>query len=62
MGFKTLKDIEKYDGPKGINREDVRKEAIKWVKELQKHYNSWTRQEVIDFVANRFNITEEDLK
>jgi hypothetical protein len=55
MKLKTLEDIETYHG----EYDKIRDEAIKWVKELQKHEK--TLIDVGCFVQ-LFNLTEEDLE
>ena len=71
MTFKTLKDIEKcYWEEDGVLIEDLRQEAIKWIKEDLRIINqnpllSIERIMAIKFVniwMERLNITEEDLK
>ena len=72
MKLKTLKDIEKHcmycmagcDGPHSCKRnecvyiDNLKKEAIKWVKFFTKNNLMITYDDWMDF----FNITEEDLK
>jgi len=56
MKLKTLKDIESVGTIMGIANyyEDIRQEAIKWVKECTAKLNR-------DNFVDSFNLTEEDL-
>jgi len=61
--FKTLKDIE--DDPivmqhcnRVVSSQDLRQEAINWVKWFEAHEQDATASEFIKF----FNLTDEDLK
>lgn len=67
MNLKTLKDLKgfflSYEGEfddRGVDREDLRQEAIRWFKEYSKeeHYKIDWRELFIEF----FNLTEEDLQ
>ena len=69
MKLKTLKDLEIVDAYEFNGKDEVlkeiKKEAIKWVKELRKPLHmedKYDVPEVIDWIKNFFNITEEDLK
>ena len=67
MKLKTLKDLQKEkwlgDINKVVSGDLLRKEAIKWVKDLivrtQENRNPWS---AIDIMSKFFKITEEDLK
>ena len=70
MKLKTLKDLEnfnkwpEYSHVKLISDEELKKEAIKWVKELRKPlhmYDKFDTLETIAWIMEFFNITEEDL-
>lgn len=75
MKLKTLKDLKFFwKNPKNkkvveyVEYPDLKQEAIKWVKKLQKEADLFSmpamlgeRDSVIEF-KNFFNITEEDLK
>jgi len=57
--LKTLKDLIHYNR-KYIHKEDLKQEAIKWIKDFQRD-----KSEVINPVwafRKFFNITEKDLK
>ncbi len=56
MKIKTLKDIRSYKG--SIERDKVKAEAVKWVKDRA----SQDCQLLTDDWVNFFNITSEDLK
>lgn len=67
MKLKTLKDVAQCTRPDGKDCEgwipdiqELREEAIKWIKELPKdaHDTVYT----IDWIKHFFNITKEDLK
>ena len=74
MKLKTLKDIEEdirkgYEAVGDLDNftfpdEELKQEAIKWVKELQYH-NEFERESsasnVQEWIKHFFNITEEDL-
>jgi ribulose-5-phosphate 4-epimerase/fuculose-1-phosphate aldolase len=73
MTLKTLNDLQDKSGDVYIN--DIRQEAIKWIKELQEKGSitlSWGQTTMYDvdtptamylhiFIAHFSNITEEDL-
>ena len=66
--LKTLKDLDVIDhqGRKGygwqcIDIEQLKQEAIKWVK-FRMNRKANTRDREIIFWCDRFNITEEELK
>lgn len=58
--LKTLKDLkhsEEYENL--VSEEELRQEAIKWVK----HYIETPDDDLVgDFIKHFFNLTEEDLK
>lgn len=68
--LKTLKDFKGLDVGTGlvkshINREELKQEAIKWVKGLYElpYSNQFQEVECIEeWIKHFFNITEEDLK
>ena len=74
--LKTLKDFERDESAVGWNNacELLKQEAIKWVKQLeidftekpllkpQNNREYWIFTEYRQFLMDRFNITEEDLK
>ena len=68
MKLKTLKDLERKANPDFVYSKELKAEAIKWVKELEKvpfdyeerganDYNNGK----IEILKEFFNITEEDL-
>ena len=61
MGEISFEDIGKPDDPKDlfVNREELKAEAVKWVKERLRE--KATAGEIA-FWGERFNLTEEDLK
>ena len=71
MKLKTLKDLNKEGCINcifSVNIEELKAEAIKWVQAFKKKeiysYNDIEDGEldIIDFIQDFFNITEEDLK
>ncbi len=56
--LKTLKDFDYYDGV-FIELKELKKEAIKWVKERMLQGSSVSED---IFWMDKFNISEEDLK
>ena len=72
MGLKTLKDLEIHLSPyvknlvtgeetyaeKSVKIEELRQEAIKWVKRMHENGNFISVNPFMDF----FNLTEEDLE
>ena len=74
MKFKTLKDLYEYNlelakSIKVINKEELKQEAIKWIKlcekEKERAFNSTDENCIIaqiNWIKHFFNITEEDLK
>ena len=61
MKLKTLKDLERYyigDGRTYKEEEEIKQEAIKWVKWLSDNGRETSAGDFTMF----FNITEEDLK
>jgi hypothetical protein len=63
--LKTLKDMktpkfkeEFIDRSKLVSRVELRREAVKWIKEWE---NGIGGQPAIEFIKHFFNITEEDL-
>ncbi len=64
MKLKTLNDIDFYPRPimqfEGDIKEQLKKEAIKWVKRL--NVIAIDQTQVIDWITYFFNIIEEDLK
>lgn len=84
--LKTLKDFKEYKNTLGgvkvevktglIDKEELRQEGIKWIKELEKdfcegkkkgdlqcrHYDCTGRQYQITIIKKLFNITGEELK
>ena len=73
--FETLK-CEDYSGSNLIKEDELRQEAIKWIKELKKSDNhnhstcfpgsecDWCagKDSQVEWIKHFFNITEEDLK
>jgi len=69
MKLKTLKDLANphffSQEKKGyVMEEDLKTEAVNWVKELKKGYSNGAINylEATDFIKCFFNITDEDLK
>ena len=70
--LRTLKDFEEtYCDAEGltnsIDKEDLRAEAIKWIKELYNHISQYPADVLetegkIDWIKHFFNITDEELK
>ena len=71
--LKTLNDIEgiDYHNETSVDREKLKAEAIKWVKEdlerlkLRNDFGNFIWERPIDFISEwmkRLNITEDDLK
>jgi len=68
MKLKTLKDLETFERNTSglINRKivyskDVKQEAIKDYKAIQEKKKKWNRQDVLNYIQWKNNITEEDL-
>lgn len=65
-GLKTLKDLSNIcpingtAGLCGINIEELRQEAVKWVKYSVNYWENF--QAVNEFIKHFFNLIEEDLK
>jgi hypothetical protein len=58
--LKTLKDLGfTYYGDKRYRDDELKQEAIKWVKWIRKYNCSGSDE---DFIFSFFNLTEEDLK
>ncbi len=71
MKLKTLKDIKRITecqvcGARNIfnhiSNEDIKQEAIKWVKQHRNIKPNWAKETNEEFFKAFFNITEEDLK
>ena len=70
MKLKTLKDLQWDESGKGdymVDGNELKKEAIKWVKfqvDIQEHNPRYANEYRlnIQWIKNFFNITEEDLK
>ena len=61
--LKTLKDIETLDMKERAFANSIRKEAIKWVKDLRQRNGSYQYiPSAEDIMMEFFNITEDDLK
>jgi len=74
--LKTLKDIETgyvdtgwiygeaTEGYTAVDRDELRQEAIKWIKNLKQDFPDYPNSgcEPIRWIEHFFNITEEDLK
>ena len=61
--LKTLKDLFYLDGTPPT-REQLKAEAVKWVKEAEEELDLTTDEKdaVINFIKHFFNLTEEGLK
>ena len=73
MKLKTLKDLEKRQNLNSficINPIEIRQEAVKWIKELEQsdlYYCAYGNipegnDNVVSWIKDFFNISEEDLK
>jgi hypothetical protein len=68
--LKTLKDINEYsrvtaeaEFDRWVKVEDLKQEAIKWVKHLDLEKEQWNYcLHHVEWIKHFFNITEEDLK
>lgn len=62
--LKTLKDIENFNelNPTFVKRESIKKEAIKWVKEMQQTLSEGLSiPTAIEIMTSFHNITKSDL-
>ncbi len=69
MKLKTLKDIEpdvcqdEYECGFENCKNEIKEEAIKWVKsDKSNYYSKQGKEETIRWIKHFFNITEDDLK
>lgn len=61
--LKTLKDLQAETSPNWVVVvEELRQEAIKWVKQHRNIKPNWAKETNEEFFMAFFNITEEDLK
>jgi len=69
--LKTLKDLKQYMCEdyikkglwhRAVTKEEIKAEAIKWVKKMDINKSADYCDGFMDFIMNFFNITEEDLK
>ena len=59
MKLKTLQDLNReIEITNSVNTEELKAEAIKWVKSL----SNYDERPTIDWIKHFFNITEENLK
>ena len=71
LPLKTLRDLDKFKGyglfSKGVSEDDLRQEAIKWVKTARVEFKELNLDKMqtllaIKWIKHFFNLTEEDLK
>ena len=67
MKLKTLKDFDWGSYDHDFDREELRQEAIKWIKDYRDNpeegeHHYWEAKGIINWIKHFFNIKEEDLK